>query len=216
MHESKPALEKIGTAGLVLVVRAHEPEKVTPAIEAMIEGGVKVVEVGFAVPRALEVLEHVVAEFGEQIVVGAGTVLHPSDAAAAVSAGAKFVASPNVNTDVVTISRVMGAVDIPGALTPSEIIRAWEAGADCVKIFPAGIPGADYMRLLHGPFPEVRLVAAGGVTLENLPAFFKAGAFAVCVGTDLMARDLLEKGDFASLRKRAASFVDAVRKSKEE
>ena len=214
MHESKPTLERIGKAGLVLVVRAHEPQKVKPAVEAMIAGGVEAVEVAFTVPRAVEVVEHIVAEFGKQIVVGAGTVLHPSDAAAAISAGAAFVASPNVNTDVISICRAMGAVDIPGAFTPSEVIKAWEAGADCVKVFPAGVPGPDYLRLLQGPFPEVRLVAAGGVTLENLPAFFKAGAFAVCVGTNLLEKELVDKGDFSALKKRAASFVKAVGKAK--
>lgn len=215
MREMNPAARRIGELGIVLVVRAARAgEELMRGIEAVRAGGVEAIEITFSVPGAVSVMEDVGKRFGKDVLLGAGTVLRPSDVAAAVNAGAEFIVSPSTNFDVIEISRKLGAAVIPGAFTPTEVVSAWSAGADAVKIFPASVGGPKYIRALRGPLPHVRFVPTGGVGLDNIAEFFKSGAFAVAVGTRLLDKKMLAAGDYDGLKALASKFVAAVKEAK--
>ncbi|MBN1809782.1 MAG: bifunctional 4-hydroxy-2-oxoglutarate aldolase/2-dehydro-3-deoxy-phosphogluconate aldolase [Planctomycetes bacterium] len=211
MHKLTPVLERIHDLGIVLVVRADDPAKVKPGVEAMVKGGVKAIEVTFTVANAVDVIADLAAHFKDEIVLGAGTVLNPTNAAAAISAGAGFVVSPNTDTEVIKIAKAMGAAAMPGALSPTEVITAWNAGADVVKIFPGSAVGPSYLKALHGPFPDVRLMPTGGVSLDNIPDWLGAGAFALGAGSNLFDKKMVAGGDWAGLESRARAYVEKVR-----
>ena len=211
MQEMTPLLQKINELGIVLVVRADDASKVKPGVEAMVKGGVRAIEVTFTVANAVEVIADLAKTFADQILLGAGTVLNPTNAVAAINAGAKFIVSPNVDTDVISVTKSMKAVSMPGAFTPTEVIKAWNAGADVVKIFPANTVGPSYLKALQGPFPNVRLMPTGGVELDNLKDWFSNGAFAVGVGSNLFDKKMLAAGDWKGLGEKARAFVKGVK-----
>lgn len=215
MRELNPAARRIGELGIVLVVRAEKAgEELMRGIEAVRAGGVEAIEITFSVPGAVSVMESVRKSFGKDVLLGAGTVLRPSDVAAAVNAGAEFIVSPSTDFEVIEISKKLGAAVIPGAFTPTEVVSAWSAGADAVKIFPASVGGPDYIKALRGPLPHVRFVPTGGVGLDNIAEFFKSGAFAVAVGTRLLDKKMLAAGDCDGLTALASKFVAAVKQAK--
>jgi 2-dehydro-3-deoxyphosphogluconate aldolase/(4S)-4-hydroxy-2-oxoglutarate aldolase len=204
-------LARLGRSGLVAILRAPAGELLADVAEALLAGGVDIIEVTFTVPRALQVLEQVADRLGDRILLGAGTVLDPETARAALLAGARFIVSPTVNLDVIRLCRRYGHLVFPGGFTPTEILSAWDAGADVVKVFPSDFTGPQYLRVLRGPLPQIRLMPTGGVTLDTAAAFLSAGAYALGVGTALVSPQALAHRDLAAITRTARAFVDLVR-----
>ena len=171
-------LARILEAGIVAVVRAESSEKLVPVVRALARGGVSAIEITFTVPDALDVIRGVKRDLGHDIILGAGTVLDPETARAALLAGADFVVSPTLNVETIRLVRRYGAVMMPGAFSPTEVLTAWESGADVVKVFPADVGGPAYLKALRGPLPQIRLMPTGGVDLGTAEDFLNAGAAA--------------------------------------
>lgn len=163
-------------------------------------------------PDALEVIRQVRQEIGDAIVLGAGTVLDPETARAALLAGAEYIVAPSLNLDVIRLCRRYDKVVMPGAFTPTEVVAAWEAGADVVKIFPADVGGAPYLKALRGPLPQIRLMPTGGVDLNTAESFLKAGACCLGVGSSLVDPKTVASGDFARIRELASQYAAIVRR----
>ncbi len=204
------ALERISRSGVVAVLRANDGGLLVDVAEALLRGGVEALEVTFTVPRAHRVIERIAETLGDRIVLGAGTVLDPETARIALLAGAEFIVSPTLNLDVIRLCRRYDKAVLPGALTPTEVLTAWEAGADVVKIFPSDLTGPAYFKALAGPLPQVRMMPTGGVNLETAAAFLKAGAFALGIGGALVDSRSLANRDFARIETLARQYVEIV------
>jgi len=200
--------------GVVAVVRAESADLALKAIEAALEGGVNVIEVTFTVPGALELIKTLAQKIGKDALLGAGTVLAPQTATDAIEAGAKFIVSPSTSLAVMEAARRKGVPVFPGALTPTEVVTAWQAGADIVKIFPANVMGPSYLKDLHGPLPQVKFMPTGGVNLDTAMDFLNCGAAALGVGGDLINKQLMAEGRFEEITERARKFRDIVEKFK--
>ncbi|AGA25479.1 bifunctional 4-hydroxy-2-oxoglutarate aldolase/2-dehydro-3-deoxy-phosphogluconate aldolase [Singulisphaera acidiphila] len=205
-------LKRILEGGVVAVVRAESGESLLQVVRALAEGGVTAAEITFTVPDALEVIRQVRQEIGDAIVLGAGTVLDPETARAALLAGAEYIVAPSLNLDVIRLCRRYDKVVMPGAFTPTEVVAAWEAGADVVKIFPADVGGAPYLKALRGPLPQIRLMPTGGVDLNTAESFLKAGACCLGVGSSLVDPKTVASGDFARIRELASQYAAIVRR----
>ena len=179
--------------------------------ESLLAGGVEVMEVTFTVPRATRVLEKVADRIGSRILLGAGTVLDTETCRAAILAGAEFIVSPAVNVDVIEICKRYSKVVMPGAFTPTEVVTAWQAGADIVKIFPSEITGPKYLKALHGPLPQVRLMPTGGVNLDTAAEFLRCGACALGIGSSLVDPKVVAAGDLKKIESLARQFVQIVK-----
>ncbi len=199
-------LARVVQSGIVAVIRAKSGEQLVDVARALLAGGVDVMEVTFTVPRAVRVLERVADELGDQVLLGAGTVLDTETARAALLAGAEFIVSPNTDVDVIRLCRRYGKLAMPGAFTPTEVVTAFEAGADVVKIFPCDQGGPGYLKALHGPLPHIPLMPTGGVDLETAADYLKAGACALGFGGSLVESKAVEKGDFARIEELAGRF----------
>ncbi len=204
-------LNRVLQSGIVAILRVPTSEQLTNVARALFEGGIDVIEVTFTVPDALEILAAVKKDLGNRVLLGMGTVLDPESARAALLAGAEFIVSPSLNLDVIRLCHRYDKVVMPGAFTPTEILAAWEAGADVVKVFPSDCVGPGYLKALRGPFPQIRLMPTGGVNLETLAAFIKAGACALGVGGSLVETQAIRDGNFARLRDLAAQYVQALK-----
>lgn len=200
-------LQRVLDGGIVAIIRAPSSEQLGRVARALYEGGIDVIEVTFTVPRALEILSEVRKDLGDKVLLGAGTVLDPETARAALLAGAQFVVSPVVNVDVIRMCNRYDKLVMPGAFTPTEILTAWDAGADIIKVFPAEIGGPAFLKAVHGPLPQVRLLPTGGVNLDTLGDFVAAGACAVGLGSALVEKSAVEKGDMDRIRDLAAQYV---------
>ena len=200
-------LQQVLDRGLVAIIRAPSGELLVDVSQALLDGGIDVIEVTFTVPGILDILRDVRKALGNRVLLGAGTVLDTESARAAILAGAEFLVTPTVNSDVIRLARRYDKLVMSGAFTPTEILTAWEAGADIVKVFPADVGGPPYLKAIHGPLPHVRLLPTGGVNLDTLPSFVKAGACAVGLGTALVEKEALERRDFNRIRQQAAAFV---------
>ena len=210
------ALALIRDIGVVPIVRTPSPEDAFRAAEAIIEGGIGIAEITMTVPNALRVMERVAEAFGDKVLLGAGTILDPESCRAALLAGAEFIVTPSLDLRVIEVARRYSKPCIPGALTPTEVVTAWGAGADMVKIFPAGpVGGPDYIKALKGPLPHIEFVPTGGVSLETTPAFIKAGATAVAVGGELVSNKALREGKLEVITAKARQFVEAVRAARD-
>jgi len=207
-------LRVIIDCGVVAVVRVESTREALEVCPAIARGGVKPVEVTMTVPNAIDVIKEFKSTVKDEVLVGAGTVLDPETARVAILAGVDYIVTPTLNLKVIEMCHRYGIVVIPGAFTPTEILTAWEAGADIVKVFPAGVAGPQYLKDIKGPLPQVRLLPTGGVTLENTPDFIKAGAVAVAVGTALVDKKLVAEKKFDLITERARQFVEAVRKAR--
>lgn len=207
-------LQRVLDLGLVAIIRAPSGEQLVQVSQALYDGGIDVIEVTFTVPGVLDTLKQVHAEMGDRVLLGAGTVLDTETARAAILAGAEYIVTPTVNVDVIKLCRRYDKLVMCGAFTPTEILTAWEAGADIVKVFPADIGGPSYLKNVHGPLPQIRLLPTGGVNLDTLPAFVKAGACAVGLGSALVEQEALKKGDFARIQQQAAAFVAKMREAR--
>jgi 2-dehydro-3-deoxyphosphogluconate aldolase/(4S)-4-hydroxy-2-oxoglutarate aldolase len=210
-------LETIIEIGIVPVVRTESEEGAIRAIEAIYRGGIRAAEITMTVPRALRALEKVADKFGDQIVLGAGTVLDPETARACMLAGAEFLVSPSLNLATIEMAKRYSKVITPGALTPSEVLAAWQAGGDIIKIFPcSAVGGAKYIKALRAPFPQIEMIPTGGVSLETVGDFLKAGACAVAVGAELIDSANIRDGHFGVFEERAKRFLVAIAKARSE
>jgi len=204
-------LERILDSKIIAVVRLETSAQLVQVAQALRVGGVEAIEFTMTTPHALSTIEEAGRTFGEDVVLGAGTVLDAETARLAILAGARFLVSPTLSRETVETCHRYDAVSIPGALTPTEILTAWEWGADLVKVFPARLGGPKYIGDLLAPLPQVRLVPTGGVGPANAGEFIRAGAKAVAVGAALVSTDVVAEGDFDLLTERAQQLVAAVR-----
>ena len=200
--------------GLVAIVRVKEPGELVRIAEAIEAGGVRVIEFTMNTPNALDAIGQLARERGDRILLGAGTVLDPETGRAALLAGAQFLVAPNFNPALIELARRYSKIIVPGAFTPTEIVAAWECGADIVKIFPATVGGPQYIKDVLGPLPHIRLLPTGGVNLDNIPAFIAAGASAVAVGSNLTDPKLIKAGNWAGLTELAQRFAETVRRAR--
>ncbi|MCA1564366.1 MAG: bifunctional 2-keto-4-hydroxyglutarate aldolase/2-keto-3-deoxy-6-phosphogluconate aldolase [Acidobacteria bacterium] len=213
----KEVLRRIEEIGVVPVVRASSAEEAMGVIEAIRAGGVSVLEITMTVPRAVRVIEQVADRYGAEVVVGAGTVLDPETARACILAGAAFVVSPSLNTGTIELCRRYSVAVMPGALTPTEVVRAWQAGADVVKVFPCGaLGGAKYLKSLKAPLPQIEMIPTGGVSLQTAAEFIEAGALALGVGADLVDTKAIRAGQPEKVTEAARAYVAAVRAARNE
>jgi 2-dehydro-3-deoxyphosphogluconate aldolase/(4S)-4-hydroxy-2-oxoglutarate aldolase len=214
---SKEILAFITEVGIVPVVRTSSAEGAIQAVEAIYAGGVRAAEITMTVPGAIHALEKVADRFGGKIVLGAGTVLDPETARACMLAGAEFFVTPSLRLSTIEMVKRYSKVICPGALTPTEVLTAWEAGADVVKIFPCGnVGGAKYIKALKGPFPQIEMIPTGGVNLETAGDFLKAGACAVAVGGELVDAKSVKEGRFDIIENRARQYLAAIAKARSE
>jgi 2-dehydro-3-deoxyphosphogluconate aldolase / (4S)-4-hydroxy-2-oxoglutarate aldolase len=208
-------LTRIRELGIVPVVRAESADEALRAIDAIRQGGIDIIEITMTVPGAIPLIEEVSRRLGRGAVVGAGTVLDAETARACILAGAQFVVSPAWNVATIGCCRRHGVPVFPGALTPTEVLAAWEAGADMVKVFPcSALGGASYIKALKAPLPQIDLIPTGGVNLESAAAFVKAGATAVGVGGDLVDLTALREGKAGVVTERARRLVEVVREAR--
>ncbi len=204
-------MEWIERIGLMPVLRARSIAEAHALVGAMVDGGLTVMEVTMTVPGAIELIAELTQRYGDTVLLGAGTVTNAHDCQASIEAGAEFVVSPSLHLDVIAKTRELGKVSIPGALTPTEVITAWRAGADFVKVFPcSALGGASYLRSLKAPFPELRLIPTGGVTLQTVPDFVSAGAVALGVGADLVNAKAIEQGKPETVTNAARLYLEAI------
>jgi 2-dehydro-3-deoxyphosphogluconate aldolase/(4S)-4-hydroxy-2-oxoglutarate aldolase len=205
-------LRRVLDCGIVAVVRFSDPAPLLDVLEALAAGGVTVAEVTFTVPGALDVIRAARKQLGDRVLLGAGTVLDPETARAALLAGAEFIVAPNTNLDVIRVCRRYDKLVMPGAFTPTEVVSAWEAGADVVKVFPADVVGPAFFRAMRGPLPQVKLMPTGGVDLTTAAEFLKAGAVCLGVGSQLVDPKLVAAGDFARITATAKQYVEIVQR----
>ncbi len=203
-------VERMKTAGIIAIMRHTAPALARQTVEALCAGGVSVIEVTMNSAGAGDMLRELAVASRDDVLLGAGTVLTVVSAEQALGAGARFIVAPNTDRQVIEYCRQRDVPVVPGALTPTEIVTAWQEGADLVKIFPAGGLGPRYLRDLRGPLGDIPCVPTGGVTLDNAADFIRAGAAALGVGSDLVHRDLVEQRDFATITARAQGFVATV------
>ena len=208
-------LARVLDTGIVAVIRAPSGDLLADVAEALLAGGVDVMEITFTVPAAIRVLERVAERMGQRVLLGAGTVLDPETARAALLAGAQFIVSPNTNLDVIRLCRRYGKLVMPGAMTPTEVVTAWEAGADIVKVFPSEITGPKYLKALHGPLPQIRLMPTGGVDLNTAAEFLRCGACALGIGGSLVEKKAVETGNLQRIESLARQFVQIVNQTRQ-
>ncbi len=208
-------IQAIRDIGVIPVVRASSADEAIQVVEAITEGGVSLLEITMTVPGAVQVIEQLTKRFLGDAIVGAGTVLDPETARACIAAGAKFIVSPALNLETIACCRELDVPVMPGALTPTEIVMAWNAGADFVKVFPCGaMGGPSYIKSLKAPLPQIELVPTGGVTLANAASFIEAGAAAIGVGADLVDVRAIRAGQPEKVTEAARAFIEAVSKAR--
>jgi 2-dehydro-3-deoxyphosphogluconate aldolase/(4S)-4-hydroxy-2-oxoglutarate aldolase len=207
---SQNPLDRVLDRRIVAVIRAESPDLLVDVAEALVAGGVEVMEVTFTVPRATQVLEKVAHNLGSRILLGAGTVLDPETARAALLSGAEFIVSPAVNLPVIELCRRYSKLVMPGALTPTEVVTAWQAGADIVKIFPSELTGPKYIKALRAPLPQIRMMPTGGVNLDTAEEFLKSGACALGIGGSLVEPTAVASGDLKRIESLARKYVEIV------
>lgn len=205
-------MRRILDGGIVAVVRAESGESLLKVVQSLAEGGVSAAEVTFTVPDAIDVIREVRREVGDAVVLGAGTVLDTETARAALLAGAEYLVSPTLNLEVIRLCRRYDKAVMPGAFTPTEILTAWENGADVVKVFPADVGGPAYLKAIRGPLPQIRLMPTGGVDLDTAESFLKAGACCLGVGSALVDPKAIAAGDFGRIRDLAAQYAAIIRR----
>ncbi len=209
-------LETLLDIGIVPIIRCETAEMALGAARAVVQGGLGVLEVTMTVPGALGILEKLADEFGDHLLLGAGTVLDPETARACMLAGCEFIVTPGLNVKTVEICKRYSKIVLAGVLTPTEVLSAWEAGVDMVKIFPVhSMGGPDYIRALKAPLPQVRMCPTGGVNIDNIADFFAAGASAVAVGSSLMKTKAMREGRFEVIETAAKAFLLAVQQARQ-
>jgi 2-dehydro-3-deoxyphosphogluconate aldolase/(4S)-4-hydroxy-2-oxoglutarate aldolase len=203
-------VDRIRQIGIIPVVRATSSDEALAAVEAIRAGGISVLEITMTVPGAVKIIKTLTRQLGDEALIGAGTVLDADGARECVDAGARFIVSPALDVETIETCRALEVPIFPGALTPTEVLTAWKAGAAAVKVFPANaVGGASYLKSLKAPLPQIELIPTGGVSLDNIGEFIRAGALAVGVGADLV------KGEAAAITAKARAYAEAVRVARE-
>ncbi|MEE8421041.1 MAG: bifunctional 2-keto-4-hydroxyglutarate aldolase/2-keto-3-deoxy-6-phosphogluconate aldolase [Dehalococcoidales bacterium] len=211
MSQKTSMLQEMIDGGVVAIVRVESARQAMEVCGAIARGGIKPIEVTMTVPGAIDVIKEFKSAMKDEVLVGAGTVLDPETARAVILAGAEFIVTPTLNLRVIEMCRRYSKIVIAGAFTPTEILTAWEAGADIVKVFPATMGGPQYLKDIRGPLPQINLTPTGGVTLENTPDFIRAGAVAVAVGNSLVEKAVLNEGRYDLITEKAKRFIEAVK-----
>ncbi|ALC82987.1 MULTISPECIES: bifunctional 4-hydroxy-2-oxoglutarate aldolase/2-dehydro-3-deoxy-phosphogluconate aldolase [Bacillus] len=209
-------VEEIKQRAVVAVIRGTTLDTIIPIAEALKAGGVTALEITMETPKALDIIEKLSDELGPEILVGAGTVLDPETARAAILSGARFVFSPTVRKETIEMTKRYGIISVAGALTPTEILTAYEFGADLIKVFPAAAMGAEYFKSISGPLPQIPLMPTGGIDINNTGTFIKAGAAAVGVGSTLVnTKEKLSEGYLLQLTDKAERFIKEVEQARD-
>jgi 2-dehydro-3-deoxyphosphogluconate aldolase/(4S)-4-hydroxy-2-oxoglutarate aldolase len=210
MSDRLETLGRLVQTGVIAVIRADSGEQLVNVCRALGAGGVSACEITMTTPGALDAIAKASRELGDAALVGAGSVLDAATARAAILAGARFIFSPVLNLEVIEMAHRYDCVAVPGALTPTEILTAWSAGADVVKVFPANHFGPQYIKDIHGPMPQVKLTPTGGVDLTTAADWIKAGAVAIGVGSSLVKKDLITAGNWDEISSLAKKYIDVV------
>lgn len=208
MEKKTHLLELVKHTRVIAIIRAKDSAQLINVVAALREGGIRLIEVSMTTPNALKVIEEAVQAFGHEAAIGAGTVLDAETARLVINAGAEFVFSPVFKPEMIEICRRYSKIAIPGAFTPTEILNAWECGADLVKIFPTSQVGPSYIKAVKAPLPQIDVIAVGGVDLDNAQTFIKAGCSAVGVGSSLVKKEFLEENNFKALTDLARRYVE--------
>lgn len=204
-------MERIERTGVVAIVRLDDYGHAPAMANALFEGGIKAVEFTYTNPAAGEAVRATKEALGDAMLVGAGTVLDPETARAAILQGADFIVTPTLQVDTIRLCLRYSVPSVIGAFTPTEILTAWEAGASAVKVFPASVGGPRYLKDVGGPLPQIKLIPTGGVSVENAGDFIKAGAMAVAMGSNLVGADIVRNQNWPALTSRAKEIVEVVR-----
>lgn len=204
-------MRRVLNCGIVAVVRSAESAPLVDVCRALAEGGVDVAEITFTVPDALEVLKAARKALGDRMLLGAGTVLDPETARAAFLAGAEYIVSPTLDTEVIAMARRYGKLVMPGCFTPTEILKAWQAGADIIKVFPAEVVGPAYFKAVRGPLPQIRMMPTGGVDLNTAASFLEAGACCLGIGSQLIDPKAVAARKFDLISEKAAKYREIVK-----
>lgn len=213
--DKQKVLQRIESVGVIPVIRAASGKQAVSVAEVIGEGGIPILEITMTVPGAVGVIEELSKRYGDEVLVGAGTVLDPKAARACIDAGAQFVVSPALNLQTIEMCKQRGIAVFPGALTPTEVVTAWQAGADAVKVFPcSAVGGPKYLRALKAPLPEIKLIPTGGVSLATAKDFIAAGAWALGVGSDLVNTKAIMSGERETVIAAARCYVTAVREAR--
>ena len=214
--EKGQALQKLKESGLVAVIRKPKQAEIREIAEALIQGGVEALEITIETLGALGMIRELKREYGDQVLVGAGTVLRAEQAEQAIEAGSDFIFSPNTDEQTIKVTVAQNIISIPGVMTPSEMVRAMEAGADIVKIFPATVFGPGYIKELQGPLAHIPMMPTGGVNVTNVQEFIRSGAVAVGAGGSLLQKELLEKKDYQALTQLARRFIEGIHQARKK
>ncbi len=215
--EKREILNRMIEEGLIPVIRVASAQEAVDVADAIKEGGVSFIEITMSVPGAIDVIKELAQKFKDEIIMGAGTVLDPETGRAALLAGVQFIVSPTLNLDLIHLAHRYSAVVIPGAATPTEILTAWNEGADMVKVFPAAqLGGPEYLKAIRGPLPQILLVPTGGVNLQNAGAFIKAGAAALGVGGELVDKKAVKEKKFNIITENTRAFLKAIKEARGE
>jgi 2-dehydro-3-deoxyphosphogluconate aldolase/(4S)-4-hydroxy-2-oxoglutarate aldolase len=213
--EKREILNKMISEGLIPVIRVASASEAIDVANAIKEGGVSFIEITMSVQGAIDVIKELTQEYKDEIIMGAGTVLDAETGRAALLAGAQFIVSPTLNLDLIQLAHRYSAVVVPGAMTPTEILTAWNAGADMVKVFPAGqLGGPGYIKALRGPLPQILLAPTGGVNLENAGAFIRAGAAALGVGGELVDKSAVKEKRFSVITDNTRAYLKTIREAR--
>lgn len=212
--EKREIFNRMVSEALIPVIRVSSAKEAIDVADAIKEGGGSFLEITMTVQGAIDVIKELTQKYKDEIIMGAGTILDPETGRAALLAGAQFIVSPTLNLDLIQLAHRYSAVVIPGAMTPTEILTAWNAGADMVKVFPAAqLGGPEYLKAIRGPLPQVLLVPTGGVNLQNAGAFIKAGATALGVGGELVDKKAVKEKKFNVITENARAFLKAIREA---
>ena len=213
--EKREVFNRMVSEGLVPIIRVSSAKEAVNVADAIKAGGCSLIEITMSVPGALDIIKDLTHKYKDEIIMGAGTVLDPETGRAALLAGAQFIVTPTLNVDLIQLAHRYSTVIVPGAATPTEILAAWNAGADMVKIFPAAqLGGPEYLKALRGPLPQILLVPTGGVNLQNAGAFIKAGATALGVGGELVDKKAVKENKFDVITQNTRAFLKAIREAK--
>ncbi|TFB08592.1 bifunctional 4-hydroxy-2-oxoglutarate aldolase/2-dehydro-3-deoxy-phosphogluconate aldolase [Candidatus Atribacteria bacterium MT.SAG.1] len=213
MRDKTSNLKMLIEGGIVPVVRASSVDEAINIVDAIVKGGINTIEITMTVPNAIGVIKTIAEKFKDDILLGAGTVLDTETARMSILAGTEFIVSPCLSEELIKICRRYSKIIIPGAMTPTEILKAWEMGADMVKVFPVGnLGGPEYIRAIKAPLPQILLNSTGGVNLENAGEFIKAGSSVISVGSYLLDKKAISEKKFEVLTKKAREFVEEIRK----
>jgi 2-dehydro-3-deoxyphosphogluconate aldolase/(4S)-4-hydroxy-2-oxoglutarate aldolase len=213
--EKRDVFNRMVSEGLIPIVRVSSAQEAIDVADAIKEGGVTFIEITMTVQGAIDVIKELTRKYKDEIIMGAGTVLDPETGRAALLAGAQFIVSPNLNLDLIQLAHRYSAVVIPGTMTPTEILTAWNAGADMVKVFPASqLGGPEYIKAIRGPLPQILLVPTGGVNLQNAGAFIKAGAVALGVGGELVDKKAIKEKKFSVITENTRAYLKVIREAR--